>query len=98
MHKCHISSESGWNYINMFFVCIEAEETVWVGCAFVPAAFWILVLILSLADQAGQDLETTTSFFLSVFSALYKKSNISFPCLNALRGPSSAPCRVQLLH
>lgn len=37
-------------------VCIEVEETVWVGCAFVPATVWILVLILSLADQAGQDL------------------------------------------
>lgn len=70
MHKCHISSESGWNYINMFSVCIKAEETIWVGCAFVPVAFWMLVLILSLADQAGQDLEMITGFCLSIFSAL----------------------------
>lgn len=92
MHKCHISSKSGWNYINKFSVCIEAEETIWVGCAFVPAAFWILVLILSLADQAGQDLETSASFCLSVFSALSEKTNVSFHCLIALQGPSSVPC------
>jgi len=73
-----------------FSVCVQAEETVWVGCAFVPAAFWILVLILSLADQAGQDLEMSAGFCLSVFSALSK--NVSFPCLNALQGPSCAPC------
>lgn len=95
MHKCYISNESGWNYRNMFFVWIEAEGTVW--SASVPVEFWILVLILSLADQAGQDLVTSINFCLSLFSAL-SENNISFPCLNALQGPSSVPCWVQLLH
>lgn len=46
----------------------------------------------SLADQAGQDLEMSTSFCVSIFSALSEKSNVSFPCLNALQRPSSVPC------
>lgn len=74
MHNCHISRESGWNYINIFSVCIKAKVTAWIRYAFVPAAVWILVLILSLAGQEGQNLETNAGFYLSVFKAPSKRT------------------------
>lgn len=33
MHKCHIGSEGGWNYVNTFSVRVKAEETLrWMCC------------------------------------------------------------------
>lgn len=71
----------------MFSLCIKPEVTAWIGCAFVSAAIWILVLILSLADQEGQNLEMNAGFCF-----LYSKLCPKEQCVNALWGSSSAPC------
>lgn len=61
--------------LHKYVLCVHQREvTAKIGCAFVPAAIWILVLILPLAGQEGQNLETNAGFCLSVFKALSKRT------------------------